>query len=140
MRRSIASAAGLLALGFAPGDHFGVWATNVPEWVLLQFATARIGVVLVNINPAYRTSELKYALRQSDVRGLALVDTFKSSNYFDMLNEACPELAAAAPGELQSETFPKLKWVVSLRGDTPPGMLSWDDLLAKGEECAAGAS
>src|SRR5688572_16041457 len=64
----------LLALGFAPGDHFGVWATNVPEWVLLQFATARIGVVLVNINPAYRTGELKYALSQSDVRGLALVD------------------------------------------------------------------
>ena len=89
----------LLALGFAPGDHFGVWATNVPEWVLLQFATARVGVVLVNINPAYRTGELKYALRQSDVRGLALVDAFKSSNYFDMLNEACPELAAAAPGK-----------------------------------------
>src|SRR5947208_14815271 len=56
---------GLLALGLLPGDHFGVWATNVPGWLLLQFATARIGVVLVNINPAYRTSELKYALRQS---------------------------------------------------------------------------
>ncbi len=73
---------GLLALGFAPGDHFGVWATNVPEWVLLQFATARIGVVLVNINPAYRTGELKYALRQSDVRGLALVDCFKIVKLF----------------------------------------------------------
>ena len=99
---------GLLAVGFVPGDHFGVWATNVPGWLLLQFATARIGVVLVNINPAYRASELKYALRQSDVRGLALIDTYKSSNYFEMINEACPELAAAAPGELQSETFPKL--------------------------------
>ena len=139
---------GLLALGFETGDHFGVWATNVPEWLILQFATARIGVVLVNINPAYRTSELKYALRQSDVRGLALIDTYKSSQYFDMINEACPELAAAAPGELQSETFPKLKWVVSLRGGTPPGMLSWDELLAKGEgvsqqrldEVAAGLS
>ena len=75
---------GLLALGFSPGDHFGVWATNVPEWVVLQFATARIGVVLVNINPAYRTSELKYALRQSDVRGLAHWSTrIKSSHYFD---------------------------------------------------------
>src|SRR5215212_8486926 len=125
---------GLLALGFAPGDHFGVWATNVPGWLILQFATARIGVVLVNINPAYRASELKYALRQSDVRGLALIDTFKSSNYFDMLNEVCPELASAAPGELQSETFPKLNWVVSLRGGTPPGMLSWDDLLTRAED------
>jgi len=124
---------GLLALGLAPGDHFGVWATNVPEWVLLQFATARIGVVLVNINPAYRTGELKYALRQSDVRGLALVDAFRSSNYFGMLNEACPEVAAAAPGELRSETFPKLQWVVSLRGDPPPGVLSWDELLARAE-------
>ena len=107
----------------------------MPEWLILQFATARIGVVLVNINPAYRTSELKYALRQSDVRGLALIDKYKSSHYFDMINEACPELAATAPGELQSETFPKLKWVVSLRGGTPAGMLSWAELLAKGEEC-----
>ena len=108
---------GLLALGFAPGDHFGVWATNVPEWVMLQFATARIGVVLVNINPAYRPGELKYALRQSDVRGLALVDAFKSSNYFAMLNEVCPELAAARPASCAATTFPKLQWVVSLRGD-----------------------
>src|SRR5215212_1082820 len=91
---------GLLALGFVPGDHFGVWATNVPEWLFLQFATARIGVVLVNINPAYRASELKYALRQADVRGLALIDTHKSSNYFDMIHEVCAELAAATPGEL----------------------------------------
>ena len=125
---------GLLALGFAPGDHFGVWATNVPEWVLLQFATARVGVVLVNMNPAYRTGELEYALRQSDVRGLAIVDSYKSSNYFGMLNEACPELATAASGELQSETFPKLQWVVSLRGDRPPGALSWDELLTRADD------
>jgi fatty-acyl-CoA synthase len=127
-------ARGLLALGFAPGDHFGVWATNVPAWVLLQFAMARIGVVLVNINPAYRTGELKYALRQSDVRGLALVDAFKASDYFSMLNEACPELAASTPGELMSGGFPKLNWVVSLRGDAPPGVLSWNELLARAEE------
>jgi fatty-acyl-CoA synthase len=127
-------AGGLLALGFAPGDHFGVWATNVPEWVLLQFATARIGVVLVNFNPAYRTGELKYALRQSDVRGLALVDAFRSSNYFDMLREACPELGTAAPGRLRSETLPKLQWVVSLRGNSPPGMLPWNELLERSTE------
>ncbi len=138
----------LLALGFAPGDHFGVWATNVPEWVLLQFATARVGVVLVNFNPAYRTGELKYTLRQSDVRGLALADAFKSSNYFDMLNETCPELAAAAPGDLRSEAFPKLQWVVSLRGGPLPGALSWNELLARSkgvpqdrlDEVAAGLS
>ncbi len=124
----------LLALGFASGDHFGVWATNVPEWVVLQFATARIGVVLVNINPAYRTGELKYALCQSDIRGLALVDAFKSSNYFAMLNEACPGLATAAPGKLSSEAFPKLQWVVSLRGETPPGALSWDEFLQRADD------
>jgi fatty-acyl-CoA synthase len=128
----------LLSLGLAPGDHFGVWATNVPEWVLLQFATARLGVVLVNINPAYRTSELKYALRQSDIRGLALVDAFRSSDYFEMLNTACPELAASEPGQLQSEECPKLRWVVSLRGDPPPGVLSWDQLLLRSREVRSG--
>jgi fatty-acyl-CoA synthase len=125
------AARGLLALGFTAGDHFGVWATNVPEWVLLQFATARIGVVLVNINPAYRTGELKYALRQSDIRGLALVDCFKSSNYCEMLDEACPELATAAPGELCSVALPKLQWIVSLRGASRSGMMPWDELIAR---------
>jgi fatty-acyl-CoA synthase len=124
----------LLALGFSKGDHFGVWATNVPQWVLLQFATARIGVVLVNINPAYRTNELKYAIHQSDVRGLALVDTFKSSNYFSMLHEACPELAASPLGAVCSATFPKLKWVISLRGQAPAGSLDWPDFLARANE------
>jgi fatty-acyl-CoA synthase len=126
-------ARGLLAIGLVPGDHFGVWATNVPEWVLLQFATARIGVVLVNINPAYRTGELRYALRQSEVRGVALVDAFRASNYFGMLNEVCPELAAVRNGKLRSETFPKLECVVSLRGTPPPGALSWDGLLIRGD-------
>lgn len=127
-------ARGLLGLGLAPQDHFGVWATNVPQWVLLQFATARIGVVLVNINPAYRTHELKYALRQSDVRGMALVDAFKSSNYCEMLNEACPELASAAPGRLASKEFPKLQWLISLRDEGPRGTLSWDELLARADD------
>lgn len=126
-------ARGLLALGFAPGDHFGVWATNVPEWVLLQFATARIGVVLVNINPSYRTGELKYALRQSDIRGLGLIDVFKSSNYFEMLREVCPEHQSAAPGELRSETFPKLQWILSLRSNPPAGLLPWRDFLDRAE-------
>jgi fatty-acyl-CoA synthase len=129
---------GLLALGFAPGDHFGVWATNVSEWVLLQFATARIGVVLVNINPAYRTGELKYALRQSDVRGLALVDAFKSSNYLGMLNEACPELSAATAGNFRSQAFPKLQWVISLRGQSPPRALSWHQLMDRADNVPLG--
>lgn len=131
-------ARGLLSLGFRRGDHFGVWATNCPEWVLLQFATARIGVVLVTINPAYRTSELSYTLTQSDVRGLALVDSFRSSDYFASVSEACPELQQhevteqAAIGELHSKSFPRLKWVIALRGDPLPGMLSFAELRRRG--------
>lgn len=120
----------LLALGFRPGDHFGIWATNVPQWVVLQFATARIGVVLVTINPAYRTSELQYTLQQSDVKGIALIDQHRSSNFTAMLQDACPELADAPPGGLVSAAYPKLKWVISLRGAPPPGSLGWDGLLA----------
>src|SRR4051794_4184337 len=85
-----AAARGLLALGVKTGEHVALWATNVPEWVLLQFATARIGAVLVNINPAYRPFELQYVLKQSDSVALFLVDQFKTSNYFTMLAEVCP--------------------------------------------------
>ena len=123
----------LLSLGLKPGDHFGVWATNVPEWVLLQFATARIGVVLVTINPSYRTSELSYTLKQSDVKAIALVDQHRSSDFNAMLREACPELATSQPGELASKSFPHLKWAISLRGERPSGMLSWNDLLARAD-------
>ncbi len=123
----------LLALGLQRGDHFGVWATNVPEWVILQFATARIGAVLVTINPSYRTNELAHAVRQADLWGLALIDTFKTTDYFASLKEAIPELALHAPGELRSSQFPKLKWVIALRGETPTGAVSWQDLLARAE-------
>src|SRR5205807_5765259 len=106
------AARGLLAIGIKPGEHVAIWATNVPEWVILQFAAARIGAVLVTINPAYRPFELKYVLAQCDAVALFLVDRFKSSDYFAMLREACPELASAAPGKLAAAEFPKLRWVV----------------------------
>jgi len=87
------AAKGLLALGLEKGQHVAVWATNVPEWVLLQMAAARVGVILVTVNPAYRAFELKYVLAQSDVRALFLVDRFRDSDYFSMLSEICPQLA-----------------------------------------------
>lgn len=121
-------ARGLLALGFKPGDHFGIWATNVPEWVILQFATARIGVVLVTINPAYRPSELRYTLQQADIKGIAVVDQFRSNDYLAMMNEVCPELSESQDGVLECAEFPQLERVIQLRGDLSPGMLSWDDL------------
>src|SRR3954453_21020992 len=107
-----AAARGLIALGIKTGEHVALWATNVPEWVLLQFATARIGAVLVNINPAYRPFELQYVLKQSDAVALFLVDQFKASNYFTMLAEVCPELANAADGVVQSNHFPRLRHLV----------------------------
>lgn len=126
------AARGLWSLGLRPGDHLALWATNVPQWIVLQFATARIGVVLVTINPAYRPFELEYVLRQSDARALCLVDRFKTSDYFAMLAEACPELVDSEPGLLQLPEYPELQWVIALRGETPPGAISWDDLLERG--------
>lgn len=119
----------LLACGLKPGDHFGVWATNWPEWVLLQFATARIGVVLVTINPAYRAEELAYAMAQSDIVGLALLEQFKTSHFFEMLGGVCPELNNCRPGQLDSKAFPRLKWVIGLRAAEHPGTLSWSSFL-----------
>ncbi len=131
-RATYEAAKGLLALGIGKGDHVAIWATNWPEWVILQFATARIGAVLVTVNPAYRAHELEYALKQSDSVALFLIDRFKSSDYFGMLNQVCPELQHAVPGELQSEKFPKLRWVVSLKGETPRGAISWSEMLDRG--------
>ena len=126
------AARGLVALGIGKSDHVAIWATNVPEWVVLQFATARIGAVLVTINPAYRPFELHYVLRQSDAKALFLVDRFKSSDYFAMLAEVCPDLAASTPGQLAAGEFPALRWAVSLRGQPPAGAISWSEMLARG--------
>jgi fatty-acyl-CoA synthase len=134
-----AAARGLLALGIRPGEHVAVWATNVPEWVVLQFATARIGAVLVTINPAYRPFELKYVLNQCDAVALFLIDRFKSSDYFAMLREVCPELASAAPGRFAIEQFPRLRWVVRLRGGDLPGSISWEEMCRRGGEIDADA-
>ncbi len=127
----------LLAIGLRHGDHFGVWATNVPEWVILQFATARIGIVLVTINPSYRPNELAFTLHQSDVKGLALIDQFKSTDYFASLQQIVPELATQRPGLLESQQFAQLKWVITLRGESPHGTISWSDFLKKGDSIPA---
>jgi len=125
-------ACGLLALGLGPGDHFGLWATNVPQWVLLQFAAARAGIVLVNINPSYRSSELAFALKQSDVKALALVDRHRSSDFCEILSRACPSLSSFQDGRLESSEFPRLRHIISLRGEPRPGMLSWQDFQTLG--------
>jgi fatty-acyl-CoA synthase len=132
-----AAARGLLALGVKKGEHVALWATNVPQWVLLQFATARIGAVLVNINPAYRPFELQYVLRQSDAVALFLVDTFKSSDYFTMLSEVCPEIAEATAGRVKSLQYPNLRTITAIKGTPPSGLLLWDQMVEQGRNVPA---
>ena len=136
-------ARGLVALGIEKGDHVALWATNYPEWVIAQFATARIGAVLVTVNPAYRTHELEYLLNQSDAVAVMLIGNFRTSDYVGMLQEVAPELTGASPGQLQSEKLPALRHVIYIPPydgtdvTTPPGMFSWNDVKALGAEVSA---
>ena len=123
-------AAGLLKLGFAKGDRLGIWGPNRAEWVLAQYATARIGVVLVNINPAYRLAELEYALNKVQCKGLFTAPAFKTSQYLQMLQTLAPELDSAAPGRLQATRLPHLKTVVRMGTEATPGMLNFEAVPA----------
>ena len=121
----------LLACGLEKGDRVGIWAPNRYEWTVLQFATAKAGIILVNINPSYRTSELAYALVQSGCKMLVTAARFKSSNYEQMILELAPELPAADFGALQSAKFPDLKMVVVLTDEPAAGLLSWNEFIDK---------
>ena len=126
-------ARGLMALDINKGDRVGIWAMNYAEWVIVQFATAKIGAIMVNINPAYRTFELEYCLKQSEIKLLILQGRFKTSDYVGMFYETCPEAYESRPGRILSEKFPFLKTVVFM-GDIPyNGMYQWDDLLKKAD-------
>lgn len=130
-------ALGLMALDIKKGDRVGIWAPNCAQWCIAQFATAKVGAILVNINPAYRLHELEYALNQSECSWLISADTFKSSNYSQMLYDLAPELINQRPGALQSQRLPHLKGIVTLAAGVKEGMLSWDDLLAGGSSLSA---
>jgi fatty-acyl-CoA synthase len=127
-------AAGFLALGLEPGDRIGIWSPNNMEWVLTQFATAKIGLILVNINPAYRLSELEYVLNKVGCKALILAERFKSSEYVGMLRELAPELAKAVPGALSSKRLPSLQTVVVLGQSQHAGALRFADALTQGED------
>ncbi|AEV63883.1 AMP-binding protein [Pseudomonas ogarae] len=122
----------LLALGLKSGDRLGVWAPNCAQWCISQFASAKIGVILVNINPAYRVSELEYVLKQSGCQWLVCAGSFKTSNYHAMLQALAPELAEQSIGHLQSERLPDLRGVISLDSQPPAGFLPWSQLAALG--------
>ena len=133
-----ALARALIALGVVKGDRVGIWSTNRVEWTLTQFATSKLGAILVNINPAYRAAELEYALNQSGCRFLVMTDRFKSSDYNAVIDSLAPELAQARAGRLRLERLPQLETIVTL-GAARPGMLAFDALLARASEVDAKA-
>src|SRR5580698_8732332 len=123
-----AFAAGLVALGLQPGDRVGIWSPNNAEWVVTQFATAKAGLILVNINPAYRLAELEYALNKVDCRALITATSFKTSDYVGMLNTLAPELMRAQPGRLTAAKLPKLEMVIQIGPKTAPGFIAFDSV------------
>ena len=125
-------AAGLLALGVQVGDRVGIWGPNSAEWVMVQLATAKIGAIMVCINPAYRTYELEYALNKVECDTIITAEQFKSSDYLGMLQTLAPELAGCEPCALQSKTLPHLKRVIRMGEEKSPGMLNFDDVCAMG--------
>jgi fatty-acyl-CoA synthase len=126
-------AKGLMALGIKKGDNVAIWAYNVPEWVTLQFATAKIGAILVTINTSYKSAELEYILNQSDSTTLFMVRSFKDTDYIATVNEVVPELAKSAPCSLRSAKLPCLKNVIYIGENTPAGMLNFEEIVRKGE-------
>ncbi len=125
-------AAALLRLDLMPGDRIGIWAPNCAEWTLVQFASAKAGLILVNLNPAYRSSELEFALRKVGCRALVLAERFKGCDYLATLRTLVPELDRSAPGALSSGLLPNLQWVIGLGAARSPGCIHFDDLMPMG--------
>ncbi|OCA83963.1 AMP-binding protein [Bacillus wudalianchiensis] len=123
------AARGLMALDIDKGEHLAIWATNVPEWVTLQFATGKMGAVLVTVNTNYRAAELEYLLKQSESRTLVLIEDYRGNSYIDTIYEICPELHSCEPGKLSSKRLPLLKNVVVLSEKRYNGAYSWSDIL-----------
>ena len=126
-------AKGLYSIGVRKGDHVSIWATNVPEWIIVLFATAKIGAVLVTVNTSYKIFEAEYLFRQSDSKVLILIEGFKDTNYIDIVNELCPELKTSKPGELNSPKLPHLKHVIYIGQDKKDGMYNFSDIEKMGE-------
>jgi fatty-acyl-CoA synthase len=127
-------AKGLLRLGIKKGDNIAIWAYNVPEWLLLQFASAKIGAVLVTVNTSYKSAELEYILSQSDATSLFMVGSFKDTNYVDVLATVVPELGTSTPGALATEKLPFLKNIIYIGAETPPGMINFDSIITMGKD------
>ena len=125
-------AAGLLTIGIGPGDRVGIWSPNRVEWCLTQFATAKIGAIMVCINPAYRQYELEYALNKVECKAVITAESFKTSEYLEILQALAPELAECAPGKLVSAKAPHLKSIVRMGSEKTAGMFNFDEVCALG--------
>lgn len=126
-------AKGLLSIGIQKGDHVGIWAMNVPDWLTFMFATAKIGAVLVTVNTAYKSHELDYILKQSDMKALAIVDGFRDINYIETLYELVPELKIHSRGNLNSDNYPFLKNVIYIGQEKHRGMYNTNELMLLGK-------
>jgi fatty-acyl-CoA synthase len=127
-------AKGFMALGIERGEHIAIWANNVPEWVLTQFSTGKMGAVLVTVNTNYRSFELEYLMKQSDATTLVLIGCVREEDeYLKVIHDVCPEIETAQPGKLNSARLPKLKNVVFLGEKAHPGMFSWKEMLVMGD-------
>ena len=129
-------AGGLVNLGLIPGERIGIWSPNNAEWVIAQFATAKLGLILVNINPAYRVSELEYALRKSGCRALITATRFKTSNYIEMLHTLLPELPDSHPGRLESSQLPRMEMVIQIGTPMVAGAIPFGAVQAMSNEYA----
>lgn len=133
-RRVDQVATALLRVGLKKGERLGIWAPNCAEWALVQFATAKVGAVLVNINPSYRLHELEYALNQSECHFLVTAARTKYLDYTAMLQELAPELAHCEPGKLNAQRIPHLRKIIRLGNEQVPGMITWNELLERGDD------
>ena len=128
-----ALAKGLLAIGMERGDHLGIWARNVPDWLTFMFATAKIGVVFITVNPVYKSHELAYVIKQSDMKALCIIDSFRDVNYVQIVRELIPETGTHQRGHLDSPKFPQLKNLIYMGPEKHRGFYTVPELLLLGE-------
>ena len=126
-------AKGLLAIGLEPGDHLGIWARNVPDWLTFMFATAKIGVVLVTVNPVYKSHELAYVIKQSDMKALCIIDAFRDVDYVEIVRGLVPEASTQERGRLDSKEFPQLKNLIYMGPEKHRGFYTVPELLLLGQ-------
>jgi fatty-acyl-CoA synthase len=129
-----ALAAGLFRLGLVPGDRIGIWAPNRAEWTVTQYAAAKLGLILVNLNPAYRLAEIEFALNKVGCKALVLADQFRTSNYIEMLRTLAPELDRSPPGKLKAARLPALEIVIQMGSECRPGFFRFDEVAELGSD------